>query len=467
MVAVFWLVGLALAAQVPAAGSSSVAAPAAWLVHRFPARYRVSIAVAPARNTLDLSATSSYRQQVLIPVPVSDERQTVGPVTHSAGQLQVGSLDGQRVLYLESSRPIGPFSLEFEIQTSETVVDWSLVTTIRPYDRTSVDYRRYTGALAGWIEPDNARIRQISGSLRAQAADALDYARRAYAWLQANLEWRDVQGGGIDGIDGILARGYGDCGCLSSVYLSLLRAAGIPARFKVGGMVEADGGFANHMWTEFLLEGYGWIPADPSMFNGADNPCIGFEPATHLYFNRGDSFQNPFGHELPVLQTVGYWYRYEGGAPRGEFSLGKTLTLTRLAVAERAAVFNNPAALAAGRAVLAAASTAARAAAGQASLESSSLLDEAALAAVQAVAAGAEYAMLDSLRARGYAPNWYGWYYYHFTSQELTPYRAAAVLIAPRTVDARYRAAGYACFYDDPSATWYALVLLATPPPGR
>ena len=200
MVAVFWLVGLALAAQVPAAGSSSVAAPAAWLVHRFPARYRVSIAVAPARNTLDLSATSSYRQQVLIPVPVSDERQTVGPVTHSAGQLQVGSLDGQRVLYLESSRPIGPFSLEFEIQTSETVVDWSLVTTIRPYDRTSVDYRRYTGALAGWIEPDNARIRQISGSLRAQAADALDYARRAYAWLQANLEWRDVQGGGIDGI---------------------------------------------------------------------------------------------------------------------------------------------------------------------------------------------------------------------------------------------------------------------------
>jgi len=35
------------------------------------------------------------------------------------------------------------------------------------------------------------------------------------------------------------------------------------------------------------------------------------------------------------------------------------------------------------------------------------------------------------------------------------------------TVDGRYRAAGYACHYDDASATWYAVVVLVTPPPGR
>ena len=63
---------------------------------------------------------------------------------------------------------------------------------------------------------------------------------------------------GLHPVQDILDNG-GDCGNQASVFISLLRAKGIPARHVVLCRVGSA-----HVRAEFYLAGYGWIPADPN-----------------------------------------------------------------------------------------------------------------------------------------------------------------------------------------------------------
>jgi hypothetical protein len=58
----------------------------------------------------------------------------------------------------------------------------------------------------------------------------------------------------------------GDCTEYSSLFVALCRAAGIPARIQTGfGFHDLKERITDgHMWTEYYLPGYGWIPADPT-----------------------------------------------------------------------------------------------------------------------------------------------------------------------------------------------------------
>jgi hypothetical protein len=61
-----------------------------------------------------------------------------------------------------------------------------------------------------------------------------------------------------------LQKGVGDCSEYSYLFVALCRAAGIPARVQAGfafhrvGEALEDG----HMWAEYYLENYGWVPVD-------------------------------------------------------------------------------------------------------------------------------------------------------------------------------------------------------------
>jgi transglutaminase-like putative cysteine protease len=57
-----------------------------------------------------------------------------------------------------------------------------------------------------------------------------------------------------------LARGKGHCWDFSDIYITLARAAGLPAR-QVGGWV-AD--MSGHVWAEVFIDGRGWIAVDPT-----------------------------------------------------------------------------------------------------------------------------------------------------------------------------------------------------------
>jgi transglutaminase-like putative cysteine protease len=72
---------------------------------------------------------------------------------------------------------------------------------------------------------------------------------------------------GLGDAKACLAQGGGCCTDLHSLFISLARTAGIPARLQMGYRlqpknvgIEADPGY--RCWVEYFLSGYGWVPAD-------------------------------------------------------------------------------------------------------------------------------------------------------------------------------------------------------------
>ena len=95
--------------------------------------------------------------------------------------------------------------------------------------------------------------------------------------------------GGWDIAPEVLKRGKGSCSEYAFVYISLMRAAGVPTRYV--GSVSERGDRASidpvfHRWIEVYLPGYGWVPVDPGV---ADSPeprrkalAIGHRPKSYL-----------------------------------------------------------------------------------------------------------------------------------------------------------------------------------------
>ncbi|MFQ6103252.1 MAG: transglutaminase domain-containing protein [Candidatus Glassbacteria bacterium] len=90
-------------------------------------------------------------------------------------------------------------------------------------------------------------------------------ARRIYEYVMDHMHYE--LSGGWNVAPAVLSRGNGSCSEYSFVLISMLRAAGIPARYVGSVVVRGDDVSFDevfHRWVEFYLPGYGWIPADAS-----------------------------------------------------------------------------------------------------------------------------------------------------------------------------------------------------------
>ena len=90
-------------------------------------------------------------------------------------------------------------------------------------------------------------------------------ARKIFNYVIERIEYELVGGWNI--APTVLKRGTGSCSEYSFVYISMCRAAGLPARY-VGSVVirgdDASDDEVFHRWVEVYLPNYGWIPVDPS-----------------------------------------------------------------------------------------------------------------------------------------------------------------------------------------------------------
>ena len=94
--------------------------------------------------------------------------------------------------------------------------------------------------------------------------------RKIFNYINDKLFYERV--GGWNTAPTVLQRGNGSCSEYTFVYISMCRAAGLPARYV--GAVTHRGDDASwddvfHRWVEIYLPNYGWIPIDPS---GGDQP---------------------------------------------------------------------------------------------------------------------------------------------------------------------------------------------------
>lgn len=107
-----------------------------------------------------------------------------------------------------------------------------------------------------------ARARAVIGD----APDRLEAARRLYDFVYTYVQKKPTIGvpNGLE----VLRTGEGDCNEHTALYVSLARAAGIPARIAAGLVYSSRLGhaFYYHAWPEVKLGGpTTWVPIDPTL----------------------------------------------------------------------------------------------------------------------------------------------------------------------------------------------------------
>jgi transglutaminase-like putative cysteine protease len=122
-----------------------------------------------------------------------------------------------------------------------------------------------------WVPADDPEMKAIAEKATAGKQGILEKAQGVYDWVVENT-FRDpaVKGCGF-GIPGMTLRqckGGGKCADISAVFVTVARAAGIPAKDVYGLRLAApkDGEITGdfHCWAEFYLPGTGWVPVDPA-----------------------------------------------------------------------------------------------------------------------------------------------------------------------------------------------------------
>ena len=117
--------------------------------------------------------------------------------------------------------------------------------------------------------PLDGVIAELSAQETQGIQDPLQKARAIYNYVVATMRF-DKSGIGWGNGDAIWAwtAKRGNCTDFHSLFIGMMRAAGIPARFEIGFPLPADqhdGAIPGyHCWAQFYLEPYGWIPVDAS-----------------------------------------------------------------------------------------------------------------------------------------------------------------------------------------------------------
>ena len=134
---------------------------------------------------------------------------------------------------------------------------------IGAYDPTGNLYQTYTIS-EDKIESAHPDIQATAWSVVGAETNPYEKAQLLYAWVIDHLTYQNTPG--FNGALLTLYNGYGECGDYVTLFCALLRAVGVPARPVVGWIAET--GRSHHVWAEFYLPSYGWIPADPSWDDG-------------------------------------------------------------------------------------------------------------------------------------------------------------------------------------------------------
>jgi hypothetical protein len=155
----------------------------------------------------------------------------------------------------------------------------------------SDDERKEFTSATPTIQCDHERVRKLAAQVVGDAADPLKKARRIKSWVYQNLNKR------LDANSsttlGVLERMAGDCTEHTLLFVSLARAAGVPAR-EITGVAHVAGSFGWHAWAE-VHDGHQWVSVDPTW----DELYV---DATHIVF----SHDNDDHAWLNVLGSVSF-----------------------------------------------------------------------------------------------------------------------------------------------------------------
>jgi transglutaminase-like putative cysteine protease len=212
------------------------------------------------------------RVRVWIPAPQSDAFQEV-KIISSKGDLPVKktreSKYGDEMYFAETNGTTQPelhFNVEYDVVRHERValnpaphmVTASLTSMERQEDLQPDALVPITGL------PADLAVKVTEGKTQ-----PLDKARAIYDYVFTTMRY-DKTGTGWGHGDVLYAcdAKKGNCTDFHSLFIAMARSQGIPARFEIGFPLPPDKHSAEiagyHCWSDFYIDGKGWIPVDIS-----------------------------------------------------------------------------------------------------------------------------------------------------------------------------------------------------------
>ncbi|MDO8261759.1 MAG: transglutaminase-like domain-containing protein [Gallionella sp.] len=205
--------------------------------------------------------------RVWIPYPVSNNEQDISNVRINGNFTQSGIYGeketGNLALYAEWTTPTKDraITLTFDATARELMKkDFPAVEPAIP-----VEIKEYLKSTA--FIPTDGKVKEIALSITKSKQKISQKARAVYQWVVENtVRDPDVKGCGTGEVEKVIAKRGGKCADISSVFVSVARAAGVPARevfgLRLGKKDDEDMTGGHHCWAEFYVPGYGWVPAD-------------------------------------------------------------------------------------------------------------------------------------------------------------------------------------------------------------
>lgn len=204
-----------------------------------------------------------------LPYPVSNDVQDIRDVRIDGnfsksgiyGEKETGNL----ALYAEWTKPAKERVLTFSFNATAR----ELIRKDFPREESDipVEVREYLKSTV--FIPTDGKVREIALNATRDKKRISEKARAIYQWVVENtVRDPNVKGCGTGEVEKVLEKRSGKCADISSVFVSLARAAGVPARevfgLRLGKKDEEDMTGGHHCWAEFYVPGYGWVPADPA-----------------------------------------------------------------------------------------------------------------------------------------------------------------------------------------------------------
>jgi transglutaminase-like putative cysteine protease len=298
-----------------------------------------------------LNAPAEARHvRLWIPWPASDADQDITDAAvsgnYAASSVSRDGPSGVPIFYAEWREP----AAERTLTCSFRVVRKEAVRKDFPREEPSFRKEEFRGFLAPTrLGPTDGAVRELADEITAGKETTLEKAHAVYGWIVENMQ-RDpgVKGCGIGDVRALLASPGGKCADISSVFVALARAAGVPAREVFGIRLpagpEGEMTRSQHCWAEFFLPGSGWVPADPAdvrkaILEKALSPDEA-APYRDYFFGAVDADRIAFGTGRDVvlrppqagepLNYFMYPYAEADGRPLGEdlfgFDIGYTIT---------------------------------------------------------------------------------------------------------------------------------------------
>lgn len=208
-------------------------------------------------------------------------------------QRNVILLDYSKNYIINGINGLDLFKIRFENNSKQTIskkfkyISYQLETKIDPekvtdeYDFDSEFYKYYTSPLSG-VESNDPRIKALAYEIVKDEKNPYYKAKKIYDWIIDNFDYMKPPANKVWRAIDCLDLKVGDCSVYSFLFCAFCHAVGIPARPVGGHVIFIDEEVSVHVWAEFFLPKYGWIPVDP---NYGDIQVNGFLPREKYFGN--------------------------------------------------------------------------------------------------------------------------------------------------------------------------------------